>query len=200
MKAKIADASRSETAKIGQPKDSESEQWVALFYSVVISPTRRIKSADLIKIAEHADFRRARTVMSTGNLVGWARDDEAVVEQRLERAAEVIVGKRIPVLCRSVPNFRQILERNPIQLESPSQAQEVAIRIMRSQPATDVLERLASKVEKGDNFYLGDRALWLSSSNPLSKSRMMRAINASWVGVGTTRSLSSLLKIEKAIV
>lgn len=175
------------------------EQWVAMFYSIVINPSRRMNSADLMNIAREACLEEPRTALSTGNLIVWASGEEGEVEERLEEAAEVVVGRRIPVLCRSVTDFHQLVASNPFHLETPRHAQEIAIRVMRSTPSPDVMERLLSKKESGDHLHLYERTLWLSASKPLIKSRMMRAINASWVGVGTTRSLSSLRKIQAAI-
>ena len=93
--------------------DAAAQPWVAFFYSVVLEPQRRMKSVDLLEIARVARLARARTVLSTGNLIGWARGDERDLERRLERAAEAVVGKRIPVFCRSVPDFRRIVASNP---------------------------------------------------------------------------------------
>jgi len=179
--------------------DAAAQPWVAFFYSVVLEPQRRMKSVDLLEIARVARLARARTVLSTGNLIGWARGDERDLERRLERAAEAVVGKRIPVFCRSVPDFRRIVVSNPLDLQTTPHAGEVAVRVMRAVPPPDVIKRIASKAERGEHFGAHERTLWVAASGQLSESRLMRAVNAAWAGEGTTRSLSALGKIGAAI-
>jgi uncharacterized protein (DUF1697 family) len=179
--------------------DVTAQPWVAFFYSVVLEPQRRMKSVDLLEIASVARLGRVRTVLSTGNLIGWARGEERDLERRLERAAEAVVGKRIPVFCRSVPDFRRMVANNPLDLQRTPHAREVAVRVMRAAPSPDVIKRIAIKAESGEHFGAHERTLWVAASGRLSESRLMRAVNAAWAGEGTTRSLSALGKIAAAI-
>lgn len=177
------------------------QQWVALFYSVVLGPQRRVRSVDLLEVARAAGFHPAGTVLSTGNLLGEAANGRRLVEQRLELAAETVLGKRIAVFCRSAIAFKSLANEPPfsqraLRLADPTR---VAVRIMRVAPSPEVIERIASHCEPGDAFCARDDALWLITRRPFSEARLARAVNAAWAGEGTSRSLSALLKIAAAL-
>jgi uncharacterized protein (DUF1697 family) len=177
------------------------QQWVALFYSVVLGPQRRVRSVDLLEVAHAAGFRPTGTALSTGNLLGEAADGRHLVEQRLELAAEAVLGKRIAVFCRSGAAFRRLVNEPPfsgrtLRRIDPTQ---VAVRIMRVAPSPEVIERIASHCERGDEFCARGDALWLLTRRPLSEARLARAVNAAWAGEGTSRSLSALVKIAAAL-
>jgi uncharacterized protein (DUF1697 family) len=177
------------------------QQWVALFYSVVLGPQRRVRSVDLLEVARAAGFHPTGTVLSTGNLLGEAADSQRLVEQRLERAAEAVLGKRIAVFCRSGVAFRRLVNEPPFSRRTLRRIDpaKVCVRVMRVEPAPAVVERIASHCEPGDEFCARDDALWVITRRPLSEARLARAVNASWAGEGTSRSLSALVKIAAAL-
>lgn len=177
------------------------QQWVALFYSVVLGPQRRVRAVDLLEVARVAGLRAPSTVLSTGNLLGEAAQSQRLVEQRLERAAEAVLGKHIAVFCRSAVAFRRLVNDPPFSRRTlrrfdPTQ---VSVRVMRREPAPEIVERIASYCEPGDQFCARDDALWLITPRPFSEARLARAVNAAWAGEGTSRSLSSLIKIAEAL-
>jgi uncharacterized protein (DUF1697 family) len=107
-------------------------------------------------------------VLSTGNLLGEAAHSQRLVEQRLERAAEAVLGKRIAVFCRSGVAFRQIVNDPPFSRRTPRRIDptQVSVRVMRRAPAPAIVERIASYCEPGDQFFARDDALWLITPRP----------------------------------
>lgn len=174
-------------------------RWVALFYSIVVGPTRRLTSADLFKIAEVAGLADARTALATGNLIGRSRGNERQLESRLEHATEIVVGRKIPVFCRAEEEWEELVAAQPFRSAAPGDTHEVIVRVLRRTPTSEVLARLAEARGADDRFRALDRSLWVIARRPVSASRLVRAVNAAWVGEGTARSASSLAKITSVL-
>ena len=172
---------------------------VALFYSVVLSPTRRITRADLIEVAAAAQTEFVATALSTGNLILRDHDSPAALEQRLEKAVASVLGKAIAVFVREADELRALIAANPFPQETAANPAQVGVRLMRCAAAPASLDRIAAKIGAGERFVAQDRALWLCTADKLSNSPLLPAVSAAWVGVGTLRSASALGKIAAAL-
>ena len=80
--------------------------WVALWYSIVITQTRRITKADLLQIGESIGVTDTRTVLSTGNMIFSSDETRDHLEQRLQTETHRHLGKEIPVFCRTASEWR----------------------------------------------------------------------------------------------
>ena len=172
---------------------------VALLYSVILTPERRIKSAELVEVANRAGLLALRTVLSTGNLVIESGLSEAAIEAALERSIVAQFGKAVPVFVRAAANWLALAGDNPFPDESLRNPACVAVRVMRRQPAPVVVDRISAFAQPGHRFAVRDRALWIASVDQLSTSPLFRAVGAAWAGEGTMRSASALAKISNAL-
>lgn len=174
-------------------------RWVALLYSVVITPTRRLTSADLLAVAGAAGLANARTVLASGNLLFDATGSEAALEVRIAAAVGDVLGRPIPVFLRSAADLAALLAANPFPAETAADATRVAVRVMRALPAPPVLERIAAAAGPGERFTAGDRAIWVATAGLPSASRLARAAGATWAGEGTFRNASAIARIAAAL-
>jgi uncharacterized protein (DUF1697 family) len=62
--------------------------WAALSYSVVVTPSRRLTTADLLSIAAITALENPRTALATGNLLFGSPLGQAELETRLETVSE----------------------------------------------------------------------------------------------------------------
>lgn len=174
-------------------------EWAALYYSVVVTPTRRLTKADLLNIAGVAGLANARTALATGNLLFDGNLPQAELEILLETVSEAQLGRRIPVFCRSRSDLRALLDDNPFDDETRENPANVAVRIMRRMPGTEVIDRIINSVGPGEKFRATTLGLWIAGPNGLSSSRLLSAVGGKAVGEGTFRNASSLAKITKAL-
>jgi uncharacterized protein (DUF1697 family) len=168
---------------------------VGLLYSVILSQTQRVTKAQLHDLARHAKSGFVATVLSTGNLILQDDDDPADLEKRLEAATLPVLGKSIAVFVRDDREFRALVDANPLPQETLANPARVGVRLLRESPAQEALDRITAKMRPGERFVAQDRALWLATPDDLSKSPLLAAVNAPWVGEGTLRSASAMAKI-----
>ena len=173
--------------------------WVALLYSVVLTPTRRVTSADLIQLATRLGFSDVKTVLSTGNLIFDVTGEEGELARRIEAEIARSWGKAIPVLLRSAQEWRAMVANNPFPQETLRDAAKVAVRVMRTDPEAEIVARIAARRAVDEGFAATPRALWFASPRQLSVSPLLRAIAAPKVGVGTLRNGSAIAKIAAAL-
>ncbi len=103
--------------------------YVGLLHSIVLGPGKRLVMADLRAMAEELDFRNARTLVATGNLIfdGDAAPP-ADIEARLEAAFRARFGKHVDIVLRTEDAFRRLAAKNPFP---DGNAPDVGIRVMR---------------------------------------------------------------------
>jgi uncharacterized protein (DUF1697 family) len=170
-----------------------------MLYSVILSADRRVTSAELLALAAMLELGRPRTVLSTGNLVFDSDAGEAELEDRLERTIAGQLGRPIPVFLRRADEVRDLMAANPFPEETRIDPAYVAVRIMRTEPAADVVARIAARASAGERFAASGRSLWVAVPGKLSGSALTRAVAAPWAGAGTFRSASALAKIAGAL-
>ena len=172
---------------------------VALLYSVILDPGRRVRSAELLALAGEAGFGAARTVLASGNLIFDSDLPEAALEARLEAVIGRIFGRPIPVIVRDAAAWRALVAGNPFPAETRDDPARVAVRVLRAAPAPAVLARIAARRAEGERMALDGRALWLATPGQLSASPMFRAAGAAWAGEGTLRNASAAARIAAAL-
>jgi uncharacterized protein (DUF1697 family) len=173
--------------------------WAALYYSVVVTPSRRLTTADLLSIAAITALENPRTALATGNLLFGSSLGQAELETRLETVSEAQLGRRIPVFCRERSDLRALLADNPFANETRDNPANVAVRVMRRMPDAEVIDRIAKTVGPGEKFHATALGLWIAIPSGMSSSRLLSAVGGKAVGEGTFRNASSLAKITKAL-
>ena len=173
-------------------------RWVALLYSVVLSPSRRVTSADLLQLATAIGVLPFKTVLSTGNIIFDADATEADLTHRFEASIARDWGKPIPVLLRTADDWRALVAQNPFAEQSLATPDQVAVRVMRHHPPADLIERL-SRHTTNAAFATTPRALWIASHGQLSQSPLQRAMGSGKLGPGTFRNASAIVRIAAAL-
>ena len=114
---------------------------VALLYSIVLAPGRRVVMADLRALAADLGLTRPRTVVATGNLVFEADAGPRDLEALLEPAFEERFGKHIDIIVREGAAWPRLLAGNPFPEAAKREPSRVAARVMRAPAPRGVLRR-----------------------------------------------------------
>lgn len=172
---------------------------IALLYSVVLGPERRLKSTELLALAESAGLTGARTVVSTGNLVFDTAGTSVQMEMRLEQAVATLFGRLIPVFVRNETEWRAMVAENPFPRQTEADPTRVAVRVLRSLPPPALVDRIAARAAPGEGMALRGRSLWIACPDQMSASPLFRAAGADWAGEGTFRNASAVQRIAAAL-
>jgi len=170
--------------------------YVALLYSIVLGPGRRVVMTDLKAMAERLGFRNARTLVATGNLVFEAeRQPIASVEAKLETGFAAAFGKHIDIIVRDADTWLKLADGNPFLDGIGS---EVIIRVMRRPLEPQVLDVLR-KYRQNERMAIVDGDLWIDFGLKASDTKLLPALTTQRLGVGTMRNWNTVRGLAKMI-
>ena len=174
--------------------------WVALLYSIVLGPGRRVVMADLKALACGLGFERPRTLLATGNLIFEAdAPDARAVEARLEPAFAEAFGRPIDIIVRDGAAWPALMAGNPFPAAAALEPARVAVRVMRA-PLPDGAEAgLAPYVGHGERVAVAGGDLWVHLPEGFAPSRVPGAITPKRMGIGTFRNWNTVRRIGEAL-
>lgn len=164
--------------------------YVALLYSIILGPGKRLVMTDLRAMAEELGFREPRTLVATGNLIFEA--DEAPlseIEQRLEMAFHARFGKHVDILLRTADAWKRVAAQNPFP---GGDGQNVGIRVMRKPLGRDVLPKLETLATPDIRLDIVDGDLWIDFSGKPSETRLLSHLTTKKLGIGTLRNANTV--------
>ncbi|MCZ3378718.1 DUF1697 domain-containing protein [Rhizobium sp. AG207R] len=170
--------------------------YVALLYSIVLGPGRRVIMSDLKAMAESLGFRNARTLVATGNLVFEAEPQPiASVEAQLEAGFATAFGKHVDIIVRDADRWLRLADGNPFLDGIGS---EVIVRVMRQPLEPEILDVLA-KYRQDERMAVVDGDLWIDFGLKASETKMLPALTTKRLGIGTMRNWNTVRGLAEMI-
>jgi uncharacterized protein (DUF1697 family) len=173
--------------------------FVALLYSIVLAPGRRVVMADLRALAAELGFERPRTLLATGNLLFEAEGTAREVEARLEPAFAERFGKAIDVIVREGGDWPRLMAGNPFPGASKREPARVAVRVMREPAGDEAVARLTPYLGAGERLAVSGGDLWVHLPHGFQPSRLPGAITPKREGIGTFRNWNTVRRIGEAL-
>lgn len=167
--------------------------YVALLYSIVLTPQRRVTMSDLRAMATGLGFERPRTLASTGNLV-FKTDPTPVpqLENRLEAAFAAHFGKPVDILVREATAWRETAAGNPFPAQSARDGSLVVLRVMRRPLDPALSQKLEPYRTPPESLAIVAGDLWVSFAGRPSESRLLSALTTRRLGIGTFRNWNTV--------
>jgi uncharacterized protein (DUF1697 family) len=167
--------------------------YVALLYSIVLTPRKRVVMADLRAMAEGLGYKNARTLVSSGNMIfETGAGDISRIEARLEAAFEKSYGRFVPIIVRTAEAWRRLAMANPFPAEAAATPDQVAVRVMREPVAAGAIESLRQAAAPDEKVEIVDGDPWVFFSRERPNSRLLAAINHKRLGAGTSRNWNTV--------
>ena len=175
--------------------------YVALLYSIVIDPKRRVVMSDLRAIAENLGYRNVRTLVSTGNLVFEAdRTSVPSVEKKLEKAFAAFHGKHVDIIVKAAADWKRLVAANPFLDEAEAEPDRVGIRIMRDPLRPDLADFLRPYQTSGERVALIGGHVWVHYPGQISLSKLAGQLTPKRMGgVGTARNWNTVKRLGEML-
>lgn len=171
--------------------------YVALLYSIVLTPERRVTMGDLRALAAGLGFQQPRTLVSTGNLVFETEgEDVSRLETQLEAAFESHFSKHVDIIVRSAEAWCKTVSGNPFPDEAEQDGSLVLLRAMRHPLNEDILAELQPYLSLGERAVVARGDLWVSFTGRPSESRLLGALTTKRLGIGTSRNWNTVRGIK----
>ncbi|MDH4984565.1 DUF1697 domain-containing protein [Aminobacter anthyllidis] len=175
--------------------------YVALLYSIVLGPGRRVVMSDLRDMATALGLENPRTLVATGNLVFEAKGKTvSALERELEAAFALKFGKHVDIIIRNAAGWRKLVAANPFKAESELHADQVGVRVMRQPVTSEVVERLRPYVAADEKLTSVDGDIWLYFSRNTASSRLLGALTPRRAGgIGTSRNWNTVRRLGEML-
>ncbi|MDB5506128.1 MAG: hypothetical protein JWR75_766 [Devosia sp.] len=174
--------------------------YVALLYSIVLSPGKRLLMTDLKAVAADLGLEHPRTVLATGNLVfSSPRTGIAALEADLEAAFATRLGKHVDIIIRTAPAWLKLVAANPFPEQSAANGSLVAVRVQRQPVSAESFAKLETLKADGEALALVDGDLWFAARDQLSTSRLFNAMTVKRLGIGTWRNWNTTRKLGELL-
>ncbi|HEV2504071.1 MAG TPA: DUF1697 domain-containing protein [Mesorhizobium sp.] len=172
--------------------------YIALLYSIVLTPQRRVVMADLKAMAEGLGYTNTRTLAASGNLLFDAPENPInALETQLEAAFPQAFGRHVDIIVRDAAGWPAFAAGNPFPKESAEAADQVAVRVMR-QPVPDAaLETLKPYAAPDEKIALVNGDIWIVFSRERPNSRLLSAVGHKRLGIGTSRNWNTVRKLAE---
>ncbi len=170
--------------------------YVALLYSIVLGPGRRVIMSDLRDMASDLGLANPRTLVATGNLVFEADSLIPELERDLEAAFAKKFGKHVDIIVRDAAGWMKLVAANPFVDEAKREPDQVAVRVMREPVTPDVVDRLRPYVAADEKLVTIDGDIWLHFSRSAGTSRLLGALTPKRAGgIGTSRNWNTVRRL-----
>ncbi|GAA4114410.1 DUF1697 domain-containing protein [Aminobacter aganoensis] len=170
--------------------------YVALLYSIVLGPGRRVVMSDLRDMAVGLGLENPRTLVATGNLVFEADKPIPDLERDLEAAFAQKFGKHVDIIVRDAGAWSKLVGANPFPEEAEREPDQVAVRVMRQPVAPDVIERLRPYVAADEKLAVVNGDIWLHFSRSAGTSRLLGVLTPKRAGgIGTSRNWNTVRRL-----
>lgn len=174
--------------------------YIALLYSIVLTPQRRVVMADLKTMAEGLGFTNTRTHAASGNLVFDAPETPiGELESRLEAAFPQAFGRHVDIIVRDAADWPALAAGNPFPRESAEAADQVAVRVMRQPVPEAAVETLLPYAAPDEKIALVNGDIWIVFSRERPNSRLLAAVGHKRLGIGTSRNWNTVRKLAEIV-
>lgn len=174
--------------------------YIALLYSIVLTPQRRVVMADLKAMAEGLGFTNTRTLAASGNLLFDAPETSIrALENQLEAAFPQAFGRHVDIIVRDAAGWPAFAAGNPFPEESAEAADQVAVRVMRQQVPDAAIESLKPYAAPDEKIALVNGDIWIVFSRERPNSRLLSVVGHKRLGVGTSRNWNTVRKLAEMV-
>lgn len=174
--------------------------FVALLRAVNLGPHNKISMSDLKSLAGKLGLENPRTLLQSGNLVFEAKGKSSAHEKTLEAALIEQAKLETPVLVRSLPEWKALLEENPFPKEANSDPGHLVVMPLKAKPDKAALTVLRAAIVGRERAELVGRDLFLVYPDGIGESKLTIKLIEKKLGVtGTGRNWNTAQKILAAL-
>jgi uncharacterized protein (DUF1697 family) len=180
-------------------RDSRSNKvgtYVALLRGINVGGKNKVPMPDLVEMFTEAGCSNVRTYIQSGNVVFSVAPKSAKrVPDLVSRRIADRFGYRVPVVLRTVDEFRQVAVSNPF-LQSDCDANSLHVGFLADLPDPRDVAALDPKRSPGDSFTMRGQEIYLCLPNGVARTKLTNAyFDSRLTTTSTFRNWRTVLKL-----
>ena len=165
--------------------------YISMLRGINVSGQKKIRMVDLKNMFETLGFGNIQTYVQSGNVVFDSHEQGVVTLQKsIETQIETTFRFSVPVLIRTLDDFKRIIESHPFKNE---EAIRVLVTFLYEHPEQSKLEDLSHYEDKVDKFAIGELEIFLFCPGGYGKTKLSNTFFERKLDVvATTRNWKSV--------
>jgi uncharacterized protein (DUF1697 family) len=175
--------------------------FVSLFRGINVGGNHKVSMVDLKEMHEALGLENVVTYLQTGNVVFTSNDSSPIqLAERIERGFVQKFGFRVMVTVRTVEQFDKIVENNPFQEQSSTEAKWVVLLFLAASAAITAQEELRQAYAGPEEFLVSGQEMYLYYSQRIGRTKLSNALlEKKLQTTGTGRNWNTVLEIQKLL-
>ncbi|MDQ0563305.1 uncharacterized protein (DUF1697 family) [Rhizobium mesoamericanum] len=162
--------------------------YVALLRAINVGGTGKLPMADLKAVCEELGFSDVKTYIQSGNVLFRTNEPQAQVEQKLDDALGMLLGKKPGVLLRTRKELEAVVANAPFPDAKPNY---LLVSFLPQTAPDDALDKMVAP--DGEEAVLAGREIYVHFPVGSGKSKLkLPALKP-----GTTRNLNTVRKLAE---
>ena len=160
---------------------------ISLLRGINVGGHKKIKMADLRALYGRMGLQRTRTLLQSGNAIFVSKaSDVAVIQQEIEAAIRSEFGFEVPVVLRTVYDFKAVLDRHPFSADQLSEPAKLAIVFLSDNPAGLALRELIESNPGPETVQASGRELFIYYPDGMARSKPTNQFIERRLGIAAT--------------
>lgn len=164
----------------------------------------KIRMVDLASLYKKLGFKDAVTYIQSGNVIFTnPGQSKTQVADTIERAIQQVFKFKIPVVIRTVDEFRNIVRNNPFLSENNFDPSKLAVIFLPKEPTEEQSDKVRNINYPPDKFLISSREIFIYCPNGFGKTKLYTNFFESKIKViGTARNwktINTILEIAEKI-
>lgn len=166
------------------------KKYIILLRGINVSGKNKLPMSDLRQILNNLNFKGIQTYIQSGNIILESEDSRTLIREKIENTILEKFGYDIPVIVKTYPELKKIVDEYPFSLENKS---IVAFTFLDKSVENKEIEINNIGV---DEFRLNRDVVYIYCPNGFGKSKITNNIFEKKFNVtATTRNLKTTLKL-----
>lgn len=168
--------------------------FVALLSAVNVGG-RKAPSADLKRLCIEIGWKRAETLLASGNIIlDSGRDNAARVKAKLETAIKDAFGFDSTVILRTADELDAVLKRLPYKTYEPKL---MIVNFLNAAPTKAAVDDLAAFNKAGEDYVIDGAEMFIRYESGIAGTKLTPAAIKRKLGVvGTGRNVNTVAKLR----
>ena len=177
-------------------------KYISILRGINVGGKRKILMADLKKLYEKLDFEEVETYIQSGNVIFNFNKNQAIesITDTIRKAIQEHYGFEVPVIVRTVEEWRYLVENNPFLKEGITDIERLHVTFLVDVPEKELVEK-SQTVDSGlDKFHLSGKDVFIFCSAGYSDSKLTNGFfETKLKQTATTRNWKTVMKLHEMI-
>ncbi len=171
--------------------------YIALLRGINVGGHRSLKMSELINSMLSLGFEKVNTLIQSGNVIFCsAISDNNQLERMIENKIKLEYGFDVPVIIKSLPELKNIIENNPFETETPEAIKQLYITFLKTPPTMELFDKFSAIAFAPDKFLVRNDVVYGLIFQSYAHTKFNNSFIEKKLNIlATTRNWNTILKL-----